>query len=71
MQRKNMLSIIATPLGGDPVLLSPKNGEDLSVILEVEESFARWFKDVRSWNPLRIAKERFVWLIITGIPLHA
>lgn len=41
------------------------------VILGQElDNIANSFEDFRPWNPETFCKERYVWLNITGVPLH-
>ncbi|KAK7268475.1 hypothetical protein RIF29_21174 [Crotalaria pallida] len=62
---------VATMLGGPFVLL--KSG-DKSEIQEVLVKEAKWveklFKNVQPWTTSFVPKERFVWVLLLGIPSH-
>ncbi|GKV05161.1 hypothetical protein SLEP1_g17203 [Rubroshorea leprosula] len=60
-----------TPMGGNLVLLSSGNKEELKHLVdEGREWLAQWFTDVRPWTPEEVATERFTWLRCQGVPLH-
>ncbi|GLT59697.1 hypothetical protein SLA2020_325030 [Shorea laevis] len=60
------------PMGGNLVLI---DDEILECIKELVDGNLQWvssyFDRIKFWSPTDIAKERFVWVRIQGLPLHA
>ncbi|GLT47288.1 hypothetical protein SLA2020_209950 [Shorea laevis] len=65
-------SIKIAPMGGNYVLI---DDEDPEYIKELVDGNLQWvaayFDRIKYWSPSDIAEERFVWVRIQGIPLHA
>lgn len=53
------------------VLLTADGEEDISFSLNEADSLSKWFEDIRPWDPRSVARERLVWLNVTGVPVHA
>lgn len=69
---EGVFAIITIPMGVDLVLLQPAEERDIESLLGDDTiCLPNWFQSMKSWNQEVVAKERSVWLIITGIPLHA
>ncbi|KAK7283204.1 hypothetical protein RIF29_12576 [Crotalaria pallida] len=70
--KEGFFSIKATPLGGGCVLLKGGDREEISEILAKEKIWIDgWFNKIELWKPALFPKERFVWVIILGVSLHA
>lgn len=68
---EGLLSVNLTPMGGNLVLIRSIAGERIEdTIRDRDKEFSQWFKEIRLWNPNLIAKERTMWLKITGVPAH-
>ncbi|GKV51184.1 hypothetical protein SLEP1_g57855 [Rubroshorea leprosula] len=60
-----------TPMGGNLVLISSADAEELKHLVEQGKDWlAQWFSNVRPWKPNEVAMERFTWLRCQGVPLH-
>ncbi|XVF25480.1 hypothetical protein REPUB_Repub13aG0215900 [Reevesia pubescens] len=60
------------PLGGHLFLLKGEDKEWVhDFIKEEEEHWSCWFHWLKLWEPSVVPKERFTWVRITGLPLHA
>lgn len=54
------------------MLLTSKLGEDLAEVLGAnKERLLNWFQDIRAWGTCCMSKESFIWINITGAPIHA
>lgn len=70
--QEGIFVIKAAPMGGDLVLLTPMGDEEVSEILAQDEVWpSKWFNDIKPWSPEMVAKERNVWLSVTGLPPYA
>ncbi|GLU08687.1 hypothetical protein SLE2022_255840 [Rubroshorea leprosula] len=69
---KGYFNIAVIPLGGNMVLLK---SDDTNLIREVVDNeqqwLSRWFERVQTWSTFDVSQERFLWVKVTGIPLHA
>ncbi|GLT31636.1 hypothetical protein SLA2020_063590 [Shorea laevis] len=65
-------SIKIIPMGGNLVLI---DDEDPECIKELVDGKLQWvttyFDRIKYWSPSDIAEERFVWVRVQGLPLHA
>ncbi|GKV19323.1 hypothetical protein SLEP1_g29603 [Rubroshorea leprosula] len=60
-----------TPMGGNLVLISGEDSEELKHLVEEGRDWlSQWFTDVRPWSPTEVATERFTWLRCQGVPLQ-
>lgn len=41
------------------------------VLSDAKESLEKWFQAIYPWTSHVVAKERYVWLLVSGIPPHA
>jgi hypothetical protein len=61
-----------TRLGSNLTLLEgQEEGEVQALMDDAKEWMDKWFKEIRSWSPKEIDRDRNVWLRIHGIPAHA
>lgn len=59
-------------MGADLVLISSEDFESLNVIFEdSKEIWESMFCSIERWRPSLVAKERLVWLRVSGTPIHA
>lgn len=71
LQMEGIFSIGTTPMGGSLVLLLPKEERAIeSLIGDGTIALEKWFQNLQPWNKKMVAKERSVWLNITGVPLQ-
>ncbi|GKV45597.1 hypothetical protein SLEP1_g52662 [Rubroshorea leprosula] len=65
-------SIKIAPMGGNLVLI---DDEDPEYVKELVDGNLQWvaayFDRIKFWTPSDIAEERFVWVRIQGLPIHA
>ncbi|XVF29892.1 hypothetical protein REPUB_Repub16aG0009500 [Reevesia pubescens] len=60
------------PLGGYQVLIKGEDLELISDFIEAEhDRWSCWFHSIKLWEPLVVAQERFTWVRVIGLPLHA
>lgn len=73
-QKLNMegwIKIIATPLGGDSVLIFGDHEDSIKDFLtKAKESPAEYFTEIKEWSPKMVNRERNIWLSITGVSIH-
>ncbi|GKV11964.1 hypothetical protein SLEP1_g23173 [Rubroshorea leprosula] len=69
---EGLFSVKLRAMGGKLVLLDGDDKDDLKDLMESAADWLKqWFDDIRPWTPNRVASERFVWLKVSGVPLHA
>ncbi|GLT95584.1 hypothetical protein SLE2022_132580 [Rubroshorea leprosula] len=60
------------PMGGNLVLLDDVNPECIKELVDGNlEWVSSYFNRIKFWSPFDITDERFVWVRIQGVPLHA
>ncbi|XVF37033.1 hypothetical protein REPUB_Repub19eG0110800 [Reevesia pubescens] len=65
-----MVKII--PMGGKLVLLKPEDNDLLlDFIQEAQDVWQQWFLSLNIWSPSAVPDERFTWVKVSGLPLHA
>lgn len=70
LQMEGVFSVGTTPMGGKLVLLTPKEGAIESILGDGSIALEKWFHSLHPWKSEMVAKERSVWLNITGVPLQ-
>lgn len=69
---EGVTTFTVTPMGGDMVLIKPREGEDfLEFVKDYEDLVETWFYDIKPWSPGQVATEREAWIRCQGVPLHA
>ncbi|OIV92008.1 hypothetical protein TanjilG_20938 [Lupinus angustifolius] len=69
---KGLLTIKVHPMGGNLVLLSPLEGEDiLEILKDAEGCLHKVFSSLSPWSEEVEVDFRIKWITIMGIPLHA
>lgn len=72
LYKEGLLNLIATPMGGNLMLLTTKDNSDVySQLVDAEESLGKVFLEVEPWVPEMVSRVRLVWLRVTGTPIHA
>ncbi|CAL0311080.1 unnamed protein product [Lupinus luteus] len=72
LKNEGFLTVVAHPIGGDLVLISPSEGEDLNEVLkDAKDWISAIFVSFQPWSKELLAGYRDVWLHCSGIPLHA
>lgn len=72
LTKEGLFNLVATPMGGDMVLLTAKDNFDvLSLLSEVGECLENVFSDIKPWEPHLVPRVRTVWLRVTRVPVHA
>ncbi|MCH96036.1 DUF4283 domain protein, partial [Trifolium medium] len=67
-----ILSIRVIPMGGDKVFINVEEEEDFhSLVKDTEEFFQHWFKEIKEWSPEAMIAERYTWIRLFGVPVHA
>ncbi|GKV09274.1 hypothetical protein SLEP1_g20799 [Rubroshorea leprosula] len=65
-------SIKITPMGGNLVLIQEEYPECIKELVDGNLQWvSAYFEKIKYWSPTDIAEERFVWVRIQGLPLHA
>ncbi|GLT96029.1 hypothetical protein SLE2022_136780 [Rubroshorea leprosula] len=65
-------SIKITPMGGNLVLIEEENPECIKELVDGNLQWvSSYFERIKFWSPTDIAEERFVWVRIQGLLLHA
>ncbi|GKU88292.1 hypothetical protein SLEP1_g2574 [Rubroshorea leprosula] len=65
-------SIKIAPMGGNLVLIDDEDPEHVKELVDGNLQWvAAYFDRVKYWAPSDIAEERFVWVRIQGLPIHA
>lgn len=71
LHNEGLIIVKAAPMGGNLVLLSSSDVDEISTILKDEAvSLTKWFAKIRPWGPKFMLNQRHVWLRITGAPIH-
>ncbi|XVF36738.1 hypothetical protein REPUB_Repub19eG0084100 [Reevesia pubescens] len=66
------LQISVTPMKGKMVLIKPENKEALKDFIKDElDIWKQWFLSLEFWTPSCILDERFTWVKVSGLPIHA
>lgn len=72
LHMEGIFSIGTTPMGGNLVLLIPKEeGAVESLLGDGTIALENWFLSLKPWKSEMVTKDRSVWLNITGVSLHA
>jgi hypothetical protein len=72
LMEAGIYSISTRYMGGKKVFIGINENENMAELLKEEETTLRkWFSSIVKWSPDQIAKERYCWICIHGIPLHA
>ncbi|CAI8615089.1 unnamed protein product [Vicia faba] len=67
-----IFSLEVIPTGRDKVFLKVHEDEDMqSLINDAKEFFQHWFVKLDEWYPEAVMKDRYTWIRIYGIPVHA
>ncbi|GKV35665.1 hypothetical protein SLEP1_g43906 [Rubroshorea leprosula] len=70
MYMEGMFSVRVKAMGGKMVLIDGEDKDELKHLMEsAADWFSQWFEEICPWTPTMVAKERFVWLKIMGVPL--
>ncbi|XVF34731.1 hypothetical protein REPUB_Repub18cG0084400 [Reevesia pubescens] len=60
------------PMGGFQVLIKSEDTVQISDFIDSEhDKWSCWFHSLKLWEPLAVSQERFTWVRIVGLPLHA
>lgn len=69
---EGIFSITTIPMGGNLVLLQPKEQGVIKALLgEDTICLPNWFQSFLPWNQHMLANEFYLFLNIAGVPLHA
>ncbi|CAL0324595.1 unnamed protein product [Lupinus luteus] len=72
LKAEGLLTVSAHPIGGDLVLISPSEGDDLNEVLkDAKDWISAIFVSFQPWSLDLVVEYRDVWLHCTGIPLQA
>ncbi|GLU00557.1 hypothetical protein SLE2022_179160 [Rubroshorea leprosula] len=59
-------------MGGSMVLLKCEDKDLIRELVDSDQGWLdKWFERVKMWSPFDISHERFAWIRIFGLPLHA
>ena len=72
IENERVLHFSITVMGGSMVLLSFKSKEEMLGMLEDGKVWlSEWFFWVKPWCPKLVSYDKFVWLKLENLPLHA
>lgn len=71
LYKEGFFSIVATPMGGNMILLTGNESKDVySTLKECGDCLQEWFSELLPWKPAVVSRGRTVWLKVTGGPVH-
>jgi hypothetical protein len=72
LEEEGINSVKVIPMGGERVFLKANENEDFRMLVnESQQVFQQLFSFVREWKPRDVGGDRYVWIRIFGIPVHA